>query len=98
MNDFALRDKLTTPGLTGDAEMLRKAARMLSSIHQYGYQPNTAMPINRHIREWLTEYSGEAKQSGPGPFMRRCSRCGKEVHSTQPLTATVVYCSLDCAD
>jgi hypothetical protein len=32
------------------------------------------------------------------PFVRNCSRCGVEVRASYPLTATVVYCSLVCAD
>lgn len=29
---------------------------------------------------------------------RRCNRCGVEVRTERPVTATVFYCSLDCAD
>jgi hypothetical protein len=37
-------------------DLLQRAARMLASTRRYGYQVGTGMPINRHIREWLTEY------------------------------------------
>jgi hypothetical protein len=35
-----------------------------------------------------------------GVFSRPCSRCGKEVRSNDPvaISATVLYCSIECAD
>lgn len=32
------------------------------------------------------------------PFMRICNRCGKVIHSSQPMLADVIYCSYECAD
>jgi hypothetical protein len=51
MNQDEERSFAKQPG-----ELIQKAARMLANIHAFGYQKGTAMPINRHIREWLTEY------------------------------------------
>lgn len=41
------------------------------------------------------ESAAEIKEK---PFVRHCHRCDKEVRASYPLTATVVYCSLECAD
>ena len=40
----------------------------------------------------------ESMTPSPKRFNRPCSRCGDPVYSSQPITATVVYCSLECAD
>lgn len=31
-------------------------------------------------------------------FERRCDRCKKMIRTEQPVTATVFYCSIECAD
>jgi len=42
-----------------------------------------------------TSHHGKVQQT---VFIRNCARCKKEIRSAQPMTATVVYCSNECAD
>lgn len=32
------------------------------------------------------------------PFMYHCARCKKEIYVSTPSEATVIYCSIECAD
>lgn len=39
-----------------------------------------------------------AEKASERPFERECDRCGKLVKTRQPVTSTVYYCSIECAE
>lgn len=60
--------------------------------------PSSAPPAAVQRRAAPSNEGAEAATVGAGPFERLCDRCKKVVRTAQPVTTTVFYCSLDCAD
>ncbi len=71
--------------------------------HDFTHRP-AVEPACDHV--WIGGESGErvrcrrcdAEKASALPFERACDRCGKVIKMRQPVTSTVYYCSIECAE
>lgn len=69
------------------------------------YSTGDEIGWNPHSEHWCACARGlkAAREHAPEkakhlPFARRCDRCKQLVASRQPVTSTVFYCSIECAE